>query len=407
MKTTRIPSSFRRIAPILALVLFLGPALRADTPAAIPEPKDHTLFMGLNLMVQQGQDYYKVLDLTENSAVIKVDGQLKQVPFSKINGYRLKKEPKIGELPAALTHLAGERAYTPANDPHRIWNNRSTQLVGYADDQADIASTNIMLDSYRAGGAAFSGTGLNATQIPNTGAAQVAAADSAKYDQGIANRPSEMDDPTIYAQRMQEDLDKKLFDAMQVDFEVSSDRTLEDPYVVVVTEFRENEKARETARWIYIKPLNSIGRQPTKVHILQGGFPKGFALGKYEVHLYDGGREIPTSVSENKMAITQGEVYMYTGFQYLLDHKGQSLPVTPIPESAPSYLRTEFSTSELNQSFEVKVNSQGRIVGLKSRSGTIAPNVQAMWQRLRFYPALDNGKPVDATLDARLADFIK
>lgn len=407
MKTTHIRNDCRRIAPILALVLFLSPVLRADTPAATPEPKDHTLFMGLNLMVQQGQDYYKVLDLTENSAVIKVDGQLKHVPFSKINGYRLKKEPKIGELPAAITHLVGDRAYTPANDPHNIWNRRATELVGYADDQVDIDSAKTVLDSDRAGGYAFSGTGPHATPIPNTGTNNTANADTAALSQGIANRPSEMDDPTIYAQRMQEELDKKLFDAMQVDFEVSSDRTLQDPYVVIVTEFRENEKAKETSRWIYIKPLDSINSRPTKVHILQGGFPKGFALGKFEVHLYDGGREVPTSVSENKMAITQGEVYMYTGFQYLLDHKGQSLPVTPIPESAPSYLRTEFSTSELNQSFEVKVSSQGRIVSLKSNSGTVPPNMQAMWQRLRFYPALDNGKPVEATLDARLADFVK
>jgi hypothetical protein len=142
--------------------------------------------------------------------------------------------------------------------------------------------------------------------------------------------------------------------------------------------------------------------------VLQGGFPKGFALGKYEVHLYDGGREVPTSLSENRMAITQGEAYMYTGFQYLSDHKGQSLAAAPIAESAPTHLREDFDTSELNRSVRVRLSKQGEVVGFDAGgAGEIPPAARAVWQRLRFYPALENGKPVPSALDAHLADFVK
>jgi hypothetical protein len=176
----------------------------------------------------------------------------------------------------------------------------------------------------------------------------------------------------------------------------------------MVTEFRENEQAKEVSRWIYIKPLQSIDSHPTKVHILVGGFPPGFALGKYEVHLYSAGREIPTSVSEDRMAISRSEAYLYTGFQYLSEHKGQTLPPAPIAESAPVHLRDECSAAQLGRTYEIKVSQQGEVASVApADSDAVDPSVQSIWLKLRFYPALVNGKPAAGTLQARLSDFIR
>ena len=415
MKSNHARRTLRRIGTILAVVMTLAPALQGA--AADAEPRDHTLFMGLNIMIQHGSDYYRVLDVANDAALIKVDGQLIQVPFSKIDGYRLKKEPKIGGFTATVSHLTGDRAYTPANDPTKVWHNRETQLTGYADDAAASAAGDVVTNGNNAVGAKYTAQGQ---MLPNYGQnAFNAMALNGQFNGngtsvGMAGGSSfqsthggNMGDDGDYSEKLQEDLDKKLFDAMRVDFEVSSDRPLPDPYVVVVTEFRENETARETQRWIYIKPLHPIEGKPTSVHVMEGGFPKGFALGKYEVHLYDSGHEIATTVSADRMAITQGEAYLYTGIQYLSDHKGQTLPATPIPESASSHLRDDFNTSELNQTVHVKVSRQGEVLAVDGGDETLPAASRTAWRKLRFYPALEGGKAVASTLDIRLAEFVR
>jgi len=400
MKTMSPRNKTRRGAAILGLILLLAPSLRVV--AADTEPRDHTLFMGLNIMIQHGSDYYRVLDVGNDAALIKVDGQLIQVPFSKIDGYRLKKEPKIGGFTATVAHLTGDRAYTPANDPTKIWHNRETQLTGYADDRAASAAGDIVENGLYSTGAHFTPQGA---PLPNYGSN--GGDTGALASQINGSNQSGMSNDGQFAEKMQEDLDKKLFDAMQVDFDVSSDKPLPDPYAVIVTEFRDNEQTKETQRWIYIKPLQAIDSKPTSVHVLVGGFPKGFALGKYEVHLYDSGHEIATTVSADRMAITQGEAYLYTGIQYLSDHKGQTLPAAPIPESASSHLRDDFNTSELNQTVHVKLSPQGEVLAVDGDSDTVPAAYRAAWLRLRFYPALQNGKAVASSLDSRLSDFVK
>ena len=410
MKTTQPCNSPRLFGVLAALSLSFLPALRADPAPAGAEPKDHTLFMGLNLEIQDGvpgdTGYYRILDRSGDSAVIRVNGQLREVPFIDIKQYQLKLEPKVAGLPVSVEHFVSDRVYTPANDPRKIWSKRQNAVSGYMYDQESNLTTNISLNAMLNSGKQMSGPGPNAVAVPNTGAAAGINRDTAALNNYVNGESGDMGDASFYDRKMQEDLDKKLFDAVDVTFEVSSPVELNAPYAVLVTEFREKEDSKEAQRWILIKPLQPIYTQPIKVHVMQAGLPPGFAMGTCQVHLYNAGHEVPTTASAKRMSLTKTQVLEYADIQYLLDHKGQTLQPAPMHDSAPARLRDDVDAAQLNQTFKVTVSKQGQVVDVStSDQAGNSHYTQEIWKKLRFYPALDSGKPVAATIDARLADF--
>jgi hypothetical protein len=390
---TRLPGNSRWLGALLVVLFAFIPTIRADLASTKVEPKDRTIYQGLDIMIRDGDLFYKVLDVSRGSATIAVNGHLKLLPFSKLKEYRLKRMTKVGGLPVDLANLVAERTYTPENDPTRIWAMREIQLMGYMEDMESVAT----------GAFAFQGIVNLHNPYGHANAMNVQLHNNLEAQFNGENKDAM--NGGWYARKMQEDLDKEQFDALQVDFEVSSPETLESPYVVVVTEFREKAESKETSLWIVLKPLLPIRSKSSKVHIVNSGMPPGYALGKCEVHLYNQGREIPTTVSERKMVVTRTEVYLYS---YLSNHKNDSLPAAPMRQSAPPNLRDAFSLDALNQFFKVEVSPRGEVVDLDATdTSEIASNVQSLWKTLRFYPALENGKPVATTVETRLADFIQ
>lgn len=299
-----------------------------------------------------------------------------------------------------------ERAYTPANDPKRIWRSRESEVTGYADDLQSNAQAKISMDAMFNSGK-HETQGANPVAIPNTGVQAGINSDSNALSQEMGNAPSEMGDDSYYERKMQEDLDKQLFDAAEVSFEVSSPVELDAPYAVIVTDIRDKADSAESARWIVIKPLPPIYSQPVKVDVMQGGFTPGFALGKCQVHLYNGGHEVPTSIASGRMTLTRTQVLMYEDIQYVAGHAKQTLQPAPMHDSAPFRLREDVGPADLSQVFKVSIDTGGHVVDLSSSSGEIPHYTQDIWRKLRFYPALDNGRPVAATVDAKLADFVE
>jgi hypothetical protein len=413
MKTANPQFKFLLLTGLAALVPCQSPALRADSVGAATEPRDHTLFVGLDLLIPVGGKYYEILRIENNAAVIRVGGALQRVPFERIHGYQLRRVLKVGGILANLDHIQSGRAYTPLNDPTRAWHHRESELTGYEDDQVSNAAQNAMFNAYYnhngAGEAAELSGAFNAAQLGAPGALYVEQPGGGVYwGKTVGNTSASLSDPGMYANQIQGELAKNLFDAIEVSFEVSSPRELEDPYAVILAEFRESEKATETARWIYIKPLAPIESYPTRVHILQGGFPRGFALGKVQAYLYDRGREIPTSASANRASLTRTQVVKYAMAQYLAQHKGQTGPPTPMHDSAPAGLKDELDPSQLHQMDEVDVGPDGSVLRVSSPtdSGGVSRSVEAAWKGLCFYPALKDGKPAAATVEARLSDFL-
>jgi hypothetical protein len=388
--------------PLLATVF--APALFAATDATIPavtEPKTHTLYMGADLDLQLNQDYCRVRDVSGSAFIVRGKGKEISVPM---NGgpitLKLQQSLKLTEDSATIAKLKGERAYTPANDPYRKFNK---EQPGFAGDAAyGKAEGNAMVVANAAtaaaggGTAAVAGGGLGVSFQKDAAAQAQTAADAA-----FAAR-SDFNNVGVYAARLQRELAQELFDAMDVTFEVSSEKPLTSPYVVIITRYHERDSKPGTSRnWIYAKALEPIDSTPRKVRVVQGGFPAGFEVEEFKIHLYDHGQELATNVADKRVPLTREEAFQYLKIEYLSSHKGATLPPDAALGKLPADFRTRLAGNQAVPALFVQVSKDGLPVeafvdGSCSRK-VDDPYVRSAIMDLRFQPALDQGKAVEGT----------
>lgn len=399
---SRFPSSAR---PVLAgLLAIVGPHFMATSTFGAPsapegEIKTHTLFMGADFDVQLKRSFYRVRDVSGGSVVIRVNDEEVRLPMNEgpVN-MKVVQSLKLTETSAAIVDLKGERAYTPSADPVRKF------LREQPGGAAHLRANQAEIQSYSAqqGVAGARNSGAPA----GVGAAIVAQAEQSAMTAGngfasaLSAEGSDANSIATYSAKMEEELAKKLFDAMEVTFEVSSPQPVDHPYVVIVAQYRErDEKPGAAHNWIYACALEPIGRKPRRVRFVQGGLPPGFELLKFKLHLYDHGHEIATNVAENRVPLTREEAFQYLKIEYLTGHKDTTLPPTAAMGNLPADLPSRLTGGQFTQTFFVAVSKDGlpgQVFSDESCSQRVDdPYILSVIKDLRFRPALDKGRAVD------------
>ena len=403
-------SSVRLLLPVF--VAFLSPVVFAAGPQPAPaEPKTHTLFMGADLSVEQNKETYRVQDVVGSSFVINVKGKEVRVPMDR-GPVSLKIDPslKLTESSATVTNLKAERSYTLANDP------TANFVRGLNQSEALYADAKVAQNQATAG---FTG-------VTDTKAAQAAVASDpfAPADAGaptlaqtIANQNAQLNAQKIASgpgsnllRNGSVQIEEGMFDAMDLAFEVSSEKPLDDPYVVIVVQYRAlDARPGQAGNWIYARALKPISHEPLKVHVEQGGFPRGFELQGFQVHLYNQGEEIATNVAPKRMALTREEAFQYVVIDYVSHNKGASRPATPAMGKLPGDLRTRLTADQLSKPYFVKVSKDGMPIGTyvdKACSQEASDAyVQSVVKEIRFKPALENGKAVDGVARLQFSEL--
>lgn len=417
----RAPSHFRpnSRSTFLTIVAALwgavaSPGATAPAPKGPPAPKTHTLYMGADIAVERGGELYRVQDVQGDSFVIVVKGERVLVPM-RANPVTLKinESLKVTRKSATIEKLRGERAYTPGADPHRKFAREVGIAAGAAAD-VDLAAATL----------AGAQSGLQAAQQlqgANPGgdfSGQIAAAErnvanaTQRLDSMSSFASSNLANPGYYAGLLQAELEKKLFDALEVSFEISAASPLENPYVVIVARYREQEGKPGTARnWIYAQALDTVDAKPRKVYVLRGGFPPGFDMEHYQVHLYDRGAEIATNVSRKRVPLTTEEAFQYSVIEYVARHKGTTLRARALPPELSGDLRTRLPADGFDRTHFVKVGKDGKpsAVFLDEQCTRQLGDAElaAAFLALRFHPALDKGKPVEGVAEVNLGELTK
>ena len=410
MKTmSRIPNPAVLSGPILSVLVFLVVASSPSTAAtdATPaEPKTHTLFMGADIDLKVNNDFYRVRDVAGETFVVSAGGSEQLVPMNKgLINLKVQQSLKLTEASATIAKLKGERVYTPANDPTKKFMHQASS----GQDLADLAdgfslemsgSLGVMSnnpDPHQAGVAAAAKAGMGALSQNATSAHA-----SAQY--GEANNIGN------YVAQMQRELALELFDAMDVTFEVSSDKPLLRPYVVIIARYHEkNATAGKVRSWIFAKELPPVDSRPQKVHLTQGGFPLGFVMDDFKVHLFDRGQELATNVADDRVALTYNDAFTYFLLEYKGAHKGASLPAAPVMGQLPPGWHTRLTADQLSQPYFIKVSKDGLPLGAYADEAcsqpVTDPYLQSVVKEIRFTPALDKGKAVEGTTKLRFGDI--
>ncbi len=383
----------------------------ADTP---DPSKTHTLFMGADISVGTGKELYPVKDVVGSSWVVEVAGKEKVIS-SKEGPLNIKITPslKLTKVSATVGNMKSERGYTEANDPVEL---QSRAL-------ARAASVNVGYQfAARQANAAQDHAAQQASTINNMSGVNGAAMARAGY---LTLGPAIPNDVQTYAQNqalvessqaaasagsgieMAGEGNSSGFDAMDVNFEVSSEKVLTNPYVVTVTRFHPRAGgAGMVQNLVYSKSLDPIGAHPSHIHLLEGGFPPNFELVDFQLHLYNRGEEVATTVSSKRVPLTGDEAFEYVKMEYVAAHGKQTLAASPVMGQLPADLPSRLAEGRYRDTVYVRVSKDGLAADAFSDASCSRrlddPYLQSAVKSIRFKPALDNGKPVEGVVPLNL-----
>jgi hypothetical protein len=377
-------------------VLIHAKAAAPETPAASQrsdQGKNHFLYMGADFQVQYEDGLYPVKGIADRSFIIEVKG--KKVPITPDRGdfsMKIKRGLKMSDLAVKVENLKTEQNYTPANHPSRKWMASHLAVSDSARETAQIAETRLV------------GTPemVNGQVNPNFTAAQHS------YASASAMANSDITSTSYLASKLQEEMDKKLFDALDMSFEIASPKPLDTPYLIVIAQFKEKDKPASSRNMVYAKELSPIRGDALKVKFTQGGFPPGFILDKVQVHVYEAGRELSSNLAENQVPLNDDEAHTYLLIEHVSSNKGATLPAAPVMGKIPVNSRTLLGEKRFTHVYFVKVTKNGlptEVFTNEACSEKADDEVQALVSTWRFLPALDKGKNIEGVSRFRISDL--
>lgn len=379
----------------LLVPLFVATSSVVGAQTDTAEPKTYTLFEGDNILVGQGPDLHLVRDVSGGSWVVVENGQ--QVLVSAKNGpISMKVAPvqKLTQVSADITAMKGERAYTPGNDP-------AEKLVRAMNEGALVDAS-----SHAAGNQAAAKTDETTAQTNSGGKASGASNTPGSTGTAAAGASVATPDNAVNGAEVSvfgQSGDSGDYDALDVSFEIACAQKLGAPYIVVITKFHEPGSDASASRdLIYAQALDPISAQPIKVKFEQAGFPPGYDLLGFEIHLYDNGIEIATNMSPKRSMLSTDEAFDYVKSKYLAAHKGQTLPAVPaMVGTLPSDLQDQLAAGKYGVTVYVKVSKDGLADEAFSDAACSQkiedPYLVTVVKAIRFKPALAQGEPVEGT----------
>lgn len=398
MKSKRSP-----IAQSLLSSLLLAGVVLPVTSLAQDAAKTYTLFMGSNVSINLDKDLYPVRDINGSAWVVNIGGQDRAISGKEAQvDLKITSAQKLTEQSAVISDFKHEPGYSFANDPAvkltRSLNQAADANAGSLAAANQASALNIVaISAPQTGPNAVAGNGGNGT---GDGTQNVfssnpaAAADAATADAALAGGGQQAT--------------SEGYDALNVQFEISSPKEIPTPYLVAMARFHPKGSAPGVVQsLVYAKALEAIGPTPTKVKFAEEGFPFDYEMIDYQVHIYNRGVEIATNIAEKREEMTPDEAFAYVKNAYLESHKSATLPATPIlADDLPADLSARLAAGDYSKPVFVKVSKEGLSDGAFSDSACTQkiddPYLQSVVRDIRFKPALADGKPVEGVAPVSL-----
>jgi hypothetical protein len=400
----------------------------------VKETKTHTLFMGADISINLDRDLYPVRDVTGSSWVIDINHQ-ERVVSAREAPLNLKITPtlKLTEGSATIAGFKREAAYSYANDPSVRLTQGLSRASALNTDLVDVARNaqarvdtmqnkafgpmaGLAASDNQFGDAALlaqAGSSKGAPYVipkggytqANVGAfiAQYAAAVASSQAKTLADAQqvaASASSQTANGNEPVGTIATQGFDAMDIEFSISSPKPLYHPYVVTMTRFHaKNSKPGLVQNLVFAKSLDPIHSQISHVHFSEEGFPFNYELIDFQIHIYDGGKEVATNLAQDRVELTRDEAFEYVKSEYVGAHPHATLPPVAVMGSLPSDLPAKLNSGKYDATFYVKVNKQGlaaQAFGDEACTKPIDdPYLDTVVNRVRFKPALVDGRPVD------------
>jgi len=410
-------------------------------------PKTHTLFMGADIALNLDKDLYRVHDVEGSSWVVDINGKDKVISARQApTSLKITPTLKLTESSVTITGFMRTRAYSFNNDPSVLLTQGLSRSSSIGTDLQSVANTQQAkmdtAENHALGGASLlvgSDDQFNANALLVTAEYSYANLHTTGVTPGIIHfplpssvLPSSTDTtgyPTlpgmqIFADRTQQitvgitqaaainaanqtemgnEATGKIatsgLDAMDVTFDIRSPKILRNPYVVTMARFRApNSKPNMVQNMVYAKSLHPIDEHVSHIHFVEEGFPYGYELIDFQLHIYNRGEEIASNIAANRVELTRDEAFEYVKVEYIGAHKGDTLPPTPAMGKFPSELQGRLASGQYEQTFFAKVSRDGLSHEVYADADCTKrlsdPFLETVIEDIRFKPALDHGNPV-------------
>ncbi len=398
----------RRLTPRLAaagaLILATFFSSSGRSAEASSGEKPFSLFMGADIAVQLDGKACPVCSVSGSSWIVERNGKLEPIPTKTgLLNLRITPALKLTESMTALADVHSEPGYTAAADPvarlTRAMNEAAAVDIGHttAQNQAQAAYDRQQQVLQSIGTSvnmhpAIAGTPL---QTPTNVVPPSAAAELASVSAAPDKDPEMMDHGATG------------MDAVNVSFVASSPRPIPSPYVVTVARFHEKgAKLGMVRSLVYARQLGSIDRNSQRVAFTEGGFPPGFELTEFQIHLYSGKDEVATSVSANRVALSRDDAFEYVKMEYIAAHSKDTVAAEPAMGHFPSDFRQRLQEGKYHDTYYAKVSPDGLAGQVYLDQACARPANDAylasVVAHLRFKPALRDGKATDGVAALRL-----
>jgi hypothetical protein len=211
------------------------------------------------------------------------------------------------------------------------------------------------------------------------------------------------------AEKMAEEKAAALFDALEVQFELSSPTPIKNAYVVVMANYHTTDHPKDSEMWLAAKAVGAIDSNRHQVWLREGGLPPGYVLENVHLHVYEHGTEIATDLSENRAALTRDEAHEYLMIEHLSAHKTDTVSARIVLIRLPADWATHPRDPSFLKTFFVKVDKTGHAVDA-FEDETCETKVShayydAVLRDQLFLPALERGQPVESVAKVKLTKF--
>ncbi|HEY1848539.1 MAG TPA: hypothetical protein VGG37_05005 [Opitutaceae bacterium] len=420
--------------------------------------KTHVLFMGADIAINLDKDLYGVEDVWGSNWVVDIGGRKREISSRKAP-VNLKITPslKLTESMATIVGFTRVKAYSFSNDPSVLLTRGLTRSASLSNDLNSIArdaqarvdtmqsynmsgasvfagaddqfSASAQMDTAmyvgattHPGGLGYRGAPLPSPLAPTTSTDTTGAqAKLAVHDPGltpsaylnIANNENAAAGAAGAAANGNEPAGKIAsggLDALDVQFDIRSSKPLHNPYVVTMTRFRApGSRPGVVQNLVYAKSINPIDEHLSHVKFSEEGFPFDYELVDFQLHLYNQGVEVATNVAQDRVELTREEAFEYVKMEYVGSHPKGTLPATPAMAKFPADLPALLAAGKYLSPFYVKVSSEGYSGAAYSDPACTRRIADAYLDsvvgRIRFKPALQNGKPVAGTAKVSLHEL--
>ena len=385
---TRLPFS-----ALFTLALLAAPLAAEPTEA----PKDHALFLGTSLMIENSGRYLELVGATDSSVTVLADGAPRDLPRKAVDAVRIEPALKLSSIVARIDNLksttvkADVRGDRWAADRMQILMDsmaaQNTHMMDHAQrrlENAEAVATVATGFGKMSADAELAIASANYAKLVNT---------NAKIAQSVGSFvPS---DGTVTA--------------VEVECELSSPRVARNAYALLVTEYRMSSREKPQYK-VHVQALRRLGPKPERVTLLQSGLPAGFDLGRVDVHVYADGQELATNLSEQRVDLTADDALRYLVLCYVAGHAKDTLPAAPLKIAVPAEFKQQVQPAELDRTLYVTVGADGAVRDLSlAPDRVVAPDfaVAAAVRKFRYNPALKEGKPVESVVPLKLADYVR